>query len=284
MSFADPHYRAEFVPLVGLCTETVFASKPRRSIGSETDSTTIIYSFYYSFYKSSTMPVVLKETTKVDLLAFLTSAGLIHELDDNISTDIVEMRVHDVFDYAQERSELLKTLRKDGTRPSYETLTSLPFWNAQPDCEGRVLLRVARDTWEERLGLGYMFKPKEGDRAFPTSVFKELRQTIDSIASAIDQGICNVCLLDDDVKWAISLQVSRPNLFLHYSLEHKRRTSRSGQSVSSSTQPQGPTSPSSSSNIGFWTVSKTRTATCYGSGVPSANALRKRNPKRPNAN
>lgn len=226
------------------------------------------------------MRPVIKETTKLDLLAFLSSAGLIHDPDDPISTDIVEKRVHDVFDYAQERNEILKTLRAgfNGAKLSYSRLTSLPFWNSKPECEGRVLLAVARDTWEERLGLGYMFQPKEGDRASPTSVFKEMRQTIDGIASALDFGICNVCLLDDDVKWAISLKVSFQTYSIDLCLSSGFRSFQFEWSSMATT-----TSPSSFSTIACSTGSKSRIATCSGSGAHSANALPKKKPKRPNA-
>ena len=163
------------------------------------------------------------DITRVEHLTFLNSVGANFPLDTKLPTEIISKRVDDAFNYAQERTEALKTLvssqspghsqanLKDATSDtasaaSFKSLEKLPMWNEE--VHGLILDGTMRQSYQDLLGFGVLRKEKEVELAWPSqSLFKELRQDVLNIAWALDQGLNEVCLLDSKAEWAVYAKV-----------------------------------------------------------------------------
>lgn len=135
-----------------------------------------------------------KNISRDDLLILLSSIGIVLGKDNKLPVEELNNRLGQALDTSQEFSDVIEKTPVDPL--------SLPKWSSK---EQTLYQASQRGNMTEAF-VGSM-SAKKGNSSSKEETFKEMRQSILSIAYTIDLGIKEISFMDADDKWGIFVRV-----------------------------------------------------------------------------
>lgn len=130
-----------------------------------------------------------KEICRDDLLILLSSMGIVLP-DTKLTVDELNKKLGLAFDASQQLWTHLPTTPID---PS-----TFPLWDVKKDDDGDTLFEATQRRNMSEMLAGVMQPPKQGGNAKKEEMFKEMRQSIMGIAFMFDQGLREICYVDEN--------------------------------------------------------------------------------------
>ncbi|PPQ94681.1 hypothetical protein CVT25_009536 [Psilocybe cyanescens] len=135
-----------------------------------------------------------KNISRDDLLILLSSIGIVLGKDNKLPVEELNNRLGQALDTSQEFSDVIEKTPVDPL--------SLPKWSSK---EQTLYQASQRGNMTEAF-VGSM-SAKKGNSSSKEETFKEMRQSILSIAYTIDLGIKEISFMDADDKWGIFVRI-----------------------------------------------------------------------------
>ena len=139
------------------------------------------------------------EISRDDILILLASMGVVLPKDTKMPLEELNKRLQQALDTAQAYADLI-------TKPPVDPL-ALPLW---PD--GKSLYEATLRGNITEHATGQMARPKKGGQSAKEDTFKEMRQSVLTMACAHDEGVREIFFRDADRKWTLYVRVRRSSL------------------------------------------------------------------------
>ncbi|KDR81001.1 hypothetical protein GALMADRAFT_1118997 [Galerina marginata CBS 339.88] len=135
-----------------------------------------------------------KDISREDTLVLLASMGIVLPKDTKLPIEELNKRLGQALDTSQEYSDHIETALVDPW--------AFPLWPT----EKSLYEATKRGNMTESL-MGSMSQPKKGDLSSKEDTFKEMRQSVLSLAYACDQKIFEIFFMGAEEKWGIFVRI-----------------------------------------------------------------------------